>query len=133
MSKTRLTVFLCQGKDCRKAWKHVSGGGSPGKWLKRRVEEAGLPYKLRIVKTESWTAVRRQHACAQSAASAPIASRTCARPTNRIASSLTCGPAPNAQMRQPGDRTRLETFPWLASSARFATATAGEPAQTSTT
>ena len=51
MSKTRLTVFLCQGKDCRKAWKKVCSG-SPGKWLKRRVEEAGLPYKLWIVKTE---------------------------------------------------------------------------------
>src|SRR5258708_37305418 len=51
MSRTSLTVFLCTGKDCTKAWRRWCDG-SPGKWLKRRVEEAGLPYKLRIVKTE---------------------------------------------------------------------------------
>jgi predicted metal-binding protein len=51
MSKTSVTVFLCTGKDCRKAWRRV-GDDSPGKWLKRQVEEAGLPYKLHIVKTE---------------------------------------------------------------------------------
>ncbi len=51
MSKVPLTVFLCVGKDCARAWRPVCDG-SPGKWLKRRVTEAGLPYKLRVVKTE---------------------------------------------------------------------------------
>jgi predicted metal-binding protein len=51
MSKTSVTVFLCDGKDCRKAWRRVCDG-SPGKWLKHQVAEAGLPYKLHIVKTE---------------------------------------------------------------------------------
>jgi hypothetical protein len=51
MSKTRATVFLCDGKDCGKAWRKVCDG-SPGKWLKRRLHEAGLPYKLHVVKTE---------------------------------------------------------------------------------
>src|SRR5438445_12439419 len=51
MSKTHLTVFLCDGKDCGKAWRHVCDG-SPGKWLKRQVETAGLPFKLNVVKTE---------------------------------------------------------------------------------
>jgi hypothetical protein len=51
MSKTIVTVFLCGGKDCTKAWKHVCNN-SPGKWLKHRVEDAGLPYKLNVIKTE---------------------------------------------------------------------------------
>jgi predicted metal-binding protein len=51
MSKTAVTVFLCAGKDCSKAWRRVCDG-SPGKWLKHRVEEARLPYKLQVVKTE---------------------------------------------------------------------------------
>jgi hypothetical protein len=51
MSKTRVTVFLCTGKDCRKAWARA-GAGSPAKWLKRQVEKAGLPYKLHVVQTE---------------------------------------------------------------------------------
>jgi hypothetical protein len=51
MSKTEVTVFLCTGKDCTKAWRHVCHG-SPEKWLKRRAAEAGLPYKLRFVATE---------------------------------------------------------------------------------
>jgi hypothetical protein len=51
MSKLSLTVILCAGKDCARAWRRVCDG-SPGKWLRRRVEEAGLPYKLRVVKTE---------------------------------------------------------------------------------
>ena len=51
MSKTSVTVFLCTGKDCVRAWRHVCAH-SPGKWLKRQVEEAGLPYKLNVVKTE---------------------------------------------------------------------------------
>ncbi|MBY0527518.1 MAG: hypothetical protein K2R98_29245 [Gemmataceae bacterium] len=51
MSKTALTVFLCTHKDCNRAWDHVCDG-SPGKWLKRQFEEAGLPYKLDVVKTD---------------------------------------------------------------------------------
>ena len=51
MSEQRLTVFLCEGKDCRKAWDRLTDS-SPTKWLKRHVEEAGLPYKLRVVATE---------------------------------------------------------------------------------
>ena len=51
MSKTAVTVFLCAGKDCSKAWRHVCDG-APGKWLKHCVEGAGLPYKLKVVKTE---------------------------------------------------------------------------------
>lgn len=51
MSKPSSTVFLCDGKDCHKAWRRICDG-SPGKWLKRQVEEAGLPYKLNVVKTE---------------------------------------------------------------------------------
>jgi len=51
MGKRTVTVFLCTGKDCCKAWRHVTDG-SPGKWLKRQVEAAGLPFKLNIVKTE---------------------------------------------------------------------------------
>jgi hypothetical protein len=51
MSKLSLTVFLCTGKDCARAWRRVCDG-SPGKWLRRRVEAAGLPFKLRVVKTE---------------------------------------------------------------------------------
>src|SRR5262245_35318846 len=51
MSKPVVNVFLCTGKDCAKAWRHA-GDGSPGKWLKRQVREAGLPYKLNVIKTE---------------------------------------------------------------------------------
>jgi hypothetical protein len=51
MSKTRVTVFLCTGKDCRKAWARLCPG-SAGKWLKRQVEQAGLPLKLKMVETE---------------------------------------------------------------------------------
>ncbi len=51
MSKQHLTVFLCTGKDCCKAWSHITED-SPGKWLKRLVKEADLPYKLDIIKTE---------------------------------------------------------------------------------
>jgi hypothetical protein len=51
MSKIPLTVFVCTGKDCAKAWGRFCDG-SPGKWLKRHVEAAGLPYKLNVVKTD---------------------------------------------------------------------------------
>lgn len=51
MSKSLIQVFLCTGKDCSRAWRHITEG-SPGKWLKRRVKEAGLPYKLNVIKTE---------------------------------------------------------------------------------
>jgi hypothetical protein len=48
---TRVTVFLCTGKDCARVWRR-SGEGSAKKWLKRHVEEAGLPYKLKVVETD---------------------------------------------------------------------------------
>lgn len=48
---TRVTVFLCTGKDCVKAWRRLCDG-SPKKWLRRQVEDAGLPYKLKVVETE---------------------------------------------------------------------------------
>jgi hypothetical protein len=51
MSKKSLTVFLCTGKDCSRSWDRFCDG-SPGKWLKRHFESAGLPGKLRIVKTD---------------------------------------------------------------------------------
>ena len=51
MAKRTITVFLCTGKDCHKSWRHVTDG-SPGKWLKRQVEAAELPFKLNVVKTE---------------------------------------------------------------------------------
>jgi hypothetical protein len=49
MAKTRLTVFLCAGKDCSRQWKAICA--APGKWLKHQVKEAGLPYKLNVVET----------------------------------------------------------------------------------
>lgn len=57
MSKPTLTVFLCAGKDCQKAWHRVCDG-SPGKWLKRQLEAAGLPYKLEVIKTDCWDRCR---------------------------------------------------------------------------
>src|SRR5262249_30641956 len=51
MSRPRVTVFVCTGKDCSRAWGRACDG-SPGKWLKREVEAAGLPYKLTVVKAE---------------------------------------------------------------------------------
>jgi hypothetical protein len=50
MSKTRLTLFVCNDKDCRRAWERAVGR-SPVKWLKRHVEHAGLPYKLNVIET----------------------------------------------------------------------------------
>jgi hypothetical protein len=50
MGKPKITVFLCTGKDCRKAW-HRLGEDAPGKWLKKQVERAELPYKLNVVET----------------------------------------------------------------------------------
>jgi hypothetical protein len=50
MGRTRLTLFLCQGKACRKAWGKLTDS-APGKWLRRQLGRAGLPYKLRVVKT----------------------------------------------------------------------------------
>ena len=50
MSKVAVTVFVCTGKDCSKAWRRICDG-SPTKWLKRHVGEAGR-YKLHLVKTE---------------------------------------------------------------------------------
>lgn len=51
MSKPTVNVFLCTGKDCTKAWRRLCAS-APAKWLKRRVDEAGLPYKLHVIKTE---------------------------------------------------------------------------------
>jgi predicted metal-binding protein len=51
MSRTPLTVYICTHKDCTRAWRHLCDN-SPGKWLKRQVEAAGLPYKLHIIKTD---------------------------------------------------------------------------------
>jgi hypothetical protein len=51
MGKARVTVYVCAGKDCRKAW-HRLGEDTPGKWLKKQVERAGLPYKLNVVATD---------------------------------------------------------------------------------
>jgi hypothetical protein len=51
MSKVPITLFLCTGKDCRKAWRWVCDG-SPGKWLKQQAAAAGLPCKLHVIKTE---------------------------------------------------------------------------------
>jgi hypothetical protein len=51
MSKPTLTVFVCTSKDCERAWRHVCDG-SPRKWIKKRVEAAGLACKLRVVKTD---------------------------------------------------------------------------------
>lgn len=50
MSKIRLTVFLCTGKDCRRAWDRLCSS-SPRKWLKSQIKEAELPYKLNLVET----------------------------------------------------------------------------------
>lgn len=51
MPKTRLTLFVCSDKDCRKAWGRVTDN-RPAKWLKRQVGRAGLPYKLNVIETE---------------------------------------------------------------------------------
>lgn len=50
MSKIRLTVFLCTGKDCRRAWDRLCSS-APHKWLKSQIKEAELPYKLNVVET----------------------------------------------------------------------------------
>jgi len=49
--KRHITLFLCDDKDCRKAWSHVCQAAAPAKWLKQQVKQAGLPYKLDIIKT----------------------------------------------------------------------------------
>jgi hypothetical protein len=51
MSRIPLTVFLCTGKDCSRAWRRICDD-SPRKWLKRRLEETGAPCKLHIIKTD---------------------------------------------------------------------------------
>jgi predicted metal-binding protein len=51
MSKPHLTVFLCDSKDCSKAWQRICDS-SPRKWLKHQVEDAGLPCKLDVIKTD---------------------------------------------------------------------------------
>jgi len=75
MSKTYLTVFLCTGKDCSKAWRRICDG-SPGKWLKRQVELAELPYKLNVTKTEC------QDRCEQAACACFVADQRAAWETH---------------------------------------------------
>ena len=91
MSKTTVTVFLCDGKDCRKAWRRVCDN-SPGKWLKRQIEEAGLPYKLHIVKTECMD--RCDHAasvcCVHGASAALQEDIRCADDADRLLAALRC-------------------------------------------
>jgi len=91
MSKTTVTVFLCDGKDCRKAWRRVCDN-SPGKWLKKQVENAGLPYKLHIVKTECMD--RCEHAasvcCVQGEAAASLENINSAHDADRILAALRC-------------------------------------------
>jgi hypothetical protein len=50
VSKVQVTVFLCAGKHCARAWDRVCDG-RPAKWLKRQVADAGLPYHLDVIKT----------------------------------------------------------------------------------
>lgn len=50
MSKKVVALFVCTGKDCRRAWhKHER---SPAKWVKRYLEDADLPMKVQVVETE---------------------------------------------------------------------------------
>src|SRR5262245_36236557 len=51
MARTAVTVFLCTGKDCARVWRKAGVGGTPRKWLKQRLKEAGLPFKLHVVET----------------------------------------------------------------------------------
>jgi hypothetical protein len=77
MSKPSVTVFLCTGKDCGRAWRKLTDA-TPKKWLKRRVEEAGLPYKLRVV--ETYCQDRCENAACLCAVSGPCAAlETCIR------------------------------------------------------
>ncbi len=91
MSKTSVTVFLCTGKDCRKAWQRVCDD-SPGKWLKQQVEEARLPYKLRIVKTECMD--RCEHAasvyCVHGECAAIQENIRCSDDADRFLTALRC-------------------------------------------
>lgn len=91
MSKTCVTVFLCTGKDCRKAWRRVCDG-SPGKWLRHQVEEAYLPYKLQIVETECMD--RCEHAatvcCVHGANAALQQDIRSADDTDRVLAALRC-------------------------------------------
>jgi hypothetical protein len=78
MSKTRLTVFLCRGKDCRKAWSRVTDH-PPARWLKRQVERAGLPCKLNVVETSC------QDGCARAACLCAVCG-PCAAPVDSLRS-----------------------------------------------
>lgn len=91
MSKTVVTVFLCDGKDCRKAWRRVCDN-SPSKWLKKQVENAGLPYKLHIVKTECMD--RCEHAasvcCVQGETAASLENINSSEDADRFLAALRC-------------------------------------------
>lgn len=50
MSKTVVTVFVCTGKDCTRAWKKVCSG-SPKKFLKEQLRESGMPFRLNVIET----------------------------------------------------------------------------------
>jgi hypothetical protein len=92
MSKVRLTLFVCQDKDCRKAWGRFTDN-SPAKWLKRQVERAGLPYKLNVVETTCQD--RCEEAACLHAVCGPAAAQAvrvcCADDADRILAALrTC-------------------------------------------
>jgi len=52
MAKVSVTVFLCTGKDCARAWRKLCDDSSPRKWIRQQLKEAKLPFKLNLVKTE---------------------------------------------------------------------------------
>lgn len=91
MSKTAVMVFLCDGKDCRKAWRRLCDS-SPGKWLKKQVEDADLPYKLHIIKTECMD--RCEHAasvsCVHGEAAALVENIHSADDADRLLAALRC-------------------------------------------
>ncbi|MGE3809772.1 MAG: (2Fe-2S) ferredoxin domain-containing protein [Gemmataceae bacterium] len=58
MSKTTVTVFLCKGKDCTKAW-HKVCNESPKKFLKEHLKSSGMPYKLKVVETSCMDACKQ--------------------------------------------------------------------------
>ncbi len=51
MSRQPLLVYVCAGKDCSRAWERLCDA-SPRKWLKRHLEDAGLPGKVEVIRTE---------------------------------------------------------------------------------
>jgi predicted metal-binding protein len=49
VGKPRITVFLCDEKDCRRVWNRVCRDDSPASWLQRQLRES---LKGDVVKTE---------------------------------------------------------------------------------